>query len=91
MNDVAVDVSSILQQGDFYEVRDAQNYDGPPVTTGVYMGGTISIPMADVNAPVSIPWGTPDREPPKHTPRQFGAFVVLRTFMQQEGPVGGGP
>ena len=62
VNDVAVDVSSILRYGDFYDVRDAQNYYGPPVTSGVYLGGTISIPMPHVNAPVSIPWGTPDRE-----------------------------
>jgi len=86
---VPVDVSSVLQPGDTYILLDVQNYFGLPVKSGVYGGATISIPMPNENAPLSIPWGTPDRAPPKHTPRQFGAFVIIRTgsIPHENGPL----
>jgi len=91
VNDVMVNVSSVMSPAEYYQVLDVQNYYGAPIATGFYGGGSISIPMADVNAPASQPWGTPGRQSPKHTPKQFGVFVLIHNYMQQEGPVGGGP
>jgi hypothetical protein len=43
---VLVDLSSIYKVGDTYAIQDAQNFYGPPVATGTYNGGLVSIPMA---------------------------------------------
>lgn len=71
---VSVDVSSVLKPGDNYEVRDAQNFYGPPVAQGTYAGGSINIPMTSTaiarivgNAPVV----------PVHTSPEFGVFVLV--------------
>jgi len=71
---VTVDVSAALAPGARYEVRDAQNYFGAAVASGVYDGGPIRLPMtgltiapANGNVPVA----------PVHTAPQFGAFVLL--------------
>jgi hypothetical protein len=70
---VNVDVSSILAQGAAYEVRDAQNFFGPPVLSGTYAGGSLAIPMT--NTAVAAPIGaTPDYV---HTDTEFGAFVII--------------
>ncbi|HEY3455143.1 MAG TPA: malectin domain-containing carbohydrate-binding protein [Bryobacteraceae bacterium] len=71
---VAVDVSAALTPGTRYEVRDAQNYFGPPVASGVYDGGLIRIPMTGLAiAPAS---GNVPVEP-VHSAPQFGAFVLV--------------
>jgi len=81
---VSVDVSGILTSGDSFEVRDAQNFTGVPVLTGKYFGGNITIPMNSIvvprpvgNAPIA----------PRHTPSQFGAFVLLRPAPVNKVPV----
>jgi hypothetical protein len=81
---VAVDLSTVINSGDSYEVRFAMNYYGTPVLSGTYAGGTVNFPMTSggglVNsAPVSCGnptcgWSTP----PAYFPL-FAAFVVLRT------------
>jgi hypothetical protein len=71
---VSVDVSNVLTPGTSYEIRDAQNFFGPPVTSGVYQGGTIHLPMT--NTSVAPPSGTLPTAP-VHTGSQFGAFVIL--------------
>jgi len=50
-----------------------QNYFGPPVTSGVYSGGTISIPMTSTTIvpPVGTGYGTYF-----HTDIYFGAFIL---------------
>ncbi len=45
LNTVNVDVSTILQMGAQYEVRNAQDFFAPPVLTGTYNGGQITLPM----------------------------------------------
>ncbi|MGE0128173.1 MAG: right-handed parallel beta-helix repeat-containing protein [Blastocatellales bacterium] len=45
-NQVEVDVSSSLRNGDRYEVRNARNFYGQPVLSGVYDGKPLSLPMA---------------------------------------------
>jgi len=71
---VDVDLGAILAPGDAYEVRDVQNWFGKPVAAGVWRGGAIRIPMrlTEVELPVT-------RAEFKHTPPEFGAFVLLRT------------
>ncbi len=72
-----------LEAGDQYEIRDAQNFFGAPVATGVYSGTTASVPMTAtaVALPVSnVP------VMPVHTPIDFGVFVVLRTSAASPTP-----
>lgn len=72
----AFDVSGILQVGDSYEIRDALNFFGPVVQSGVY-GGGLNIPLAARPlAPVSVPSG---RSTPRHTLPTFGTFILLKT------------
>ncbi len=72
---VEVDVSSVLNAGDSYEVKDAQNYLGPAIASGTYQGGNIAIPMT--STAVAQPIGDL-AYPAKHTPIEFGAFVLKR-------------
>jgi len=72
---VPVDLSALLAPGDLYEVRDAQNFFGPPLASGTFDGAPVSFPMAQtvVARPVGL---VPVA--PAHTGREFAAFVVLR-------------
>jgi PKD repeat protein len=69
---VNVDVSSILTVGSSFEVRNAQNFFGPPVLSGVYAGGTIALPMTGLA--VAKPIG--GAITPPATGPEFNAFVV---------------
>jgi hypothetical protein len=69
---VPVDLSSILTVGESYEIRNAQDFFGPPVMTGTYAGGTVAIPMAASS--VETPAGA---AAPSPTGPEFNAFVVL--------------
>ena len=69
---VAVDVSSILAVGASYEVRSAQNFFGPPVLSGVYAGGTITLPMTGLTPAVPVGGAAQPSTGP-----EFNAFVVL--------------
>lgn len=42
---VIVDLSSLLKPGDRFEIRNAQDYFGPPVFSGIYTGQPIKLPM----------------------------------------------
>ena len=53
---VSVDVSSILSNGDGYEVRNVQDFFGAPVLTGTYNGGSLVLPMTGLS--VATPYGT---------------------------------
>jgi hypothetical protein len=69
-----VDLSTILKPGDYFEVREVQNYFGPPVLSGSYTGGTLNFPMAAVTAPPPL---VPQEFPAYSTGTKFHAFVVL--------------
>jgi hypothetical protein len=69
---VNVDVSSILPVGSAFEVRNAQNFFGPPVVSGVYAGGTITLPMTGLTPAVPV-GGTAQAA----TGPEFNAFVVI--------------
>jgi hypothetical protein len=74
---IDTDLSTIgLRKGDRFEIRDVQNLLGPPLLTSTYRGEPVRIPMLD--GPMALPTGKVDY-PPKHTSREFGAFVVLKT------------
>jgi hypothetical protein len=70
-----VDLSAVgLRSGQAFEVRNAQNYFGPPVLTGTYQGGTITLPLSGLTkAPIS---GSAPKSP-MGTGTGFNAFVVL--------------
>jgi len=74
---VEVDLSGRgLKSGDRFEIRDAQNYFGPPVLTGTYRGAPVSIPMT--GTAIAAPVGTV-AFPPRHSSPEFGAFVLVKT------------
>ena len=72
---VPVDIAAAaLAVGTQYEVRDAQNFFGPPVAAGVYNGSPITIPMAGLTA-TPVVGNAPIQ--PGHTGPEFAAFVLL--------------
>jgi hypothetical protein len=74
----AVDLSlkgTGLETGEHFEVRDAQNYFGQPVASGVYSPGqSVTLPMTGLQ--VVAPVGEVAVKP-SHTAPEFGAFVVV--------------
>ena len=72
---MAVDLSSVLQPGDSFEVRNVQDYFGPPVRAGTYGGGTISFPMTAMQPPAPIGGSA---APPAITGPEFNVFVVTK-------------
>jgi len=73
---VAVDLSKVLSRGDRYEIRDAQDYFGPPVATGTYRGQAVRLPMqlTHLTAPVGYN-SSPLLQP---TTPEFAVFVLLK-------------
>lgn len=45
-NTVEVDVSSVLSEGDYYRLRDVEDYFGEPVLQGIYDGNPLEIEMS---------------------------------------------
>ena len=73
LDSVAVDLSSVLAPGAAYEVRNAQDFFGPPVATGVFKGQMLALPMTGLT--VAAPNG-PLLAPPPTGPT-FNVFVLL--------------
>jgi len=71
---VKIDASTVLHAGDRYEVRNAQDFFGPEVASGVFDGSTIALPMAEQKQ--AAPIGQPAHAP-KPATAEFGAFVLL--------------
>lgn len=72
---VTVDLRTAgLQLGQRFQIRDVQNFNGPPVYAGTYTGARVTVPMTNTTmAPV---YGTVNKNP-NHSDIEFGAFVVL--------------
>lgn len=70
---VSVNLSSVLSIGDFYIIRDAQNFYGPAVVSGTYSGAAVSIPMTGLKK--AQPEGVAT---PAHTAPLLGTFVLLQ-------------
>ena len=71
---IEVDISTILDPGVDYVIKDALNFYGPEVMSGTYAGGKIAIPLSGLTP--ARPEGTPVTGP-VHTAPQFAVFIVL--------------
>jgi hypothetical protein len=69
---VSVDLSSVLTIGSQYEIRNAQNFYGPPVVSGTYAGGSVALPQTGLAPATPVGWTAPAATGP-----EFNAFVVL--------------
>jgi hypothetical protein len=79
---VSVDLGELLDEGDEFVIRNAQDFFGRPVVSGRYSGGSVEIPMEGLT--VVPPIGYPS--PPSVAP-DFGAFVVERLRPARSRPV----
>ncbi len=79
---VNVDVSNVLTVGTPYEVRNAQDFFGGPVLTGVYDGQPLSLLMTGLRTVPPI--GNPPVVPPPTGP-EFNAFVLLPVNLSSVG------
>ncbi len=70
---VGVDLSSVLQSGQSYEVRNVQDFLGAPVATGVFNGERVQVPLTGLS--VAMPYGYDFTPAP--TGPEFNVFVVL--------------
>jgi len=69
-----------LRLGQGYEIRDAQNYFGPPVVVSTYDGTPVRLPLDLTAVTPIIGAGQPMNAamtPPAHTAKEFNAFVLL--------------
>jgi hypothetical protein len=72
---ISADVSQTgLNVSDEFEVRNALDYFAPPVLSGTYKGGPLTIPMRGLT--VAKPLGAVTNQPASTAP-EFGAFVVI--------------
>ena len=71
---VSVDLTGVLQPGVGYVVKNAQNFFGAAAASGVYGGGSITLPMAGLTA--AAPVGRSYTSPPVTGPA-FQVFVVM--------------
>ncbi len=73
---VPVSVRGVLRDGDHYVVRNVQDLWGTPVSTGVYRGGDLVLPMRGVEPPAPAGRVTPNR--PVRTGPLFDVFLLTR-------------
>ncbi len=74
---VTADVSSVLQPGDSYVVKDVQDFYGTTVAAGTYTGGSITIPMDPAHHTISTAVDQPIA--PVQSAPEFAAMVLMRT------------
>src|SRR5207249_12014200 len=72
---VPVDVAAVLRSGDAYLVRSVQALFDPPLVSGVYTGGSITVPMSP--RPPPVPVGLASSPAPATLP-EFDVFLVTR-------------
>ncbi len=72
---VSVDLSGVLSPGDWYEIRNAQNFYAPPLVISKYTGGTIQLPMSGLSP--AQPTGPGLIENVEMTGKAFNVFVLL--------------
>lgn len=76
---IAVDLGSVIQNGQPYEVRNAQNYLAGPILTGTYDGASVRLPASGLG--IAQPVGIAG---PSETGPEFNVYIVRAT-----GPVPG--
>lgn len=74
-SNVNVDLSTILSNGDEYEVYNVQDIKGTAILSGTYSGGTVAFPTTGVTAPAAV--GPSPRTAPVTAPF-FDCFHVRR-------------
>ena len=75
---VAVDLGEAIEPGTAFEVRNAQAFWDAPVATGVFDGGALELPMAEVvPSPANVL--PDDLMATERTGRAFHVFVVVPT------------
>jgi hypothetical protein len=78
---VAIDLAAVLEPGADYEVRNAQNYFGPPVAAGTWSGAPITLPMNGLSVASPVGWPAPAAS------GDIRVFVVLTTRSARGEPV----
>ena len=68
----SVSVQGLLDKGTAYEVRNAQNFFGPAVVSGIYQGTPITLPLAGLATAVPVGVAAPAATGP-----DFQVFVLL--------------
>jgi hypothetical protein len=76
-----VDLTGIVSPGAAYEIRNAQNFYGPPVLSGTYSGGSVTLPMTGLTPATPVGYAAPSSTGPT-----FGAFVVLSASVGSPTP-----
>lgn len=70
---VAVSLNGVFVPGDAYEVRNAQDYFGSPVLTGIYTGSPVLVPTTNLHAAAPAGMARSNVRPDK----TFNSFIVL--------------
>jgi len=78
---VSVNLSTVLAVGASYEIRNAQNFFASPIRSGVYGGGSVSLPMTGLLPATPVGFAAPPETGP-----QFEVFVVLATSGSSVSP-----
>jgi hypothetical protein len=81
-NSVTVDLSSVLNIGDSFEVRNAHNFLSPAVLAGTYNGAPIPLPLT--NLTVAGPVGWTDTNAVPNTGQKFRVFVLVGISTQSQ-------
>lgn len=77
LDNVSIDASEVLVEGDTYEIIDTQNYFGDPIATGTYNGTSLTVPMTTTEVAELIGDDAPVQ--PEHTGKEFGSFILVKT------------
>lgn len=81
-HNVTVNLAGVIQAGNIYYVRSAQDYNGALVQSGAFNGTSISLPMTNLNvAPVL--YGT--NVLPTASSPNFAAFVIVAVGTKASG------
>lgn len=72
---VSVDLSTVLQRGARYEVRNVQALDGPAVAAGIYRGVAVALPTTALPRPIPVGLTAPPAPP---TGPVFNVFLLVR-------------
>ena len=70
---VTVSLDGVFVPGDAYEIRNAQDYFGSPVLTGIYSGSPVLVPTTNLHAAAPVGLARSNVRPDK----TFNSFIVL--------------
>ncbi|HTI05301.1 MAG TPA: Ig-like domain-containing protein [Gemmatimonadales bacterium] len=70
---VSVDLSAIVPRDAQFQIRNVQDWFGTPVVSGIYSGGSVSIPIRSVTPPTPIGMSS---SPAPSTGTAFATYVV---------------